>query len=292
MNFYLERQGPFSNQGFEPGEDVKEFLSEAKILVIGAGGLGCELLKNLAMSGFNDLTVIDMDTIDLSNLNRQFLFRTGDIGKSKADVAAKFVMERVKGVQVTSHFCKIQDFDSDFYSKFTLIICGLDSVEARRWMNATVVNLYDEDDPSTLKPLIDGGTEGFKGQARVILPKITACFECAIEMQTKPKTYPLCTIANTPRLPEHCIEWASVLEWPVFFPGKKFDTDDPDHLRWVFEKAKTRADEFDILGVTYSLTQGVVKNIIPAIASTNAIIAAACANEAFKIVTNCVTYLK
>ena len=72
---YLERPGPFQNQGFEPGNDVKEFLAEAKILVIGAGGLGCELLKNLALSGFRDLTVIDMDTIDLSNLNRQFLFR-------------------------------------------------------------------------------------------------------------------------------------------------------------------------------------------------------------------------
>ena len=160
MNYYLERSGPFANQGFEPGEEVKEFLAQAKILVIGAGGLGCELLKNLATSGFKDLTVIDMDTIDLSNLNRQFLFRTGDIGKSKAQVAAKFIMERIPSVQVDSHFCKIQDFDADFYSQFTLIICGLDSVEARRWMNATIVNLYDEEDPSTLKPLIDGGTEG------------------------------------------------------------------------------------------------------------------------------------
>lgn len=62
---------------------------------------------------------------------------------------------------LSSHHCAIQDKDDDFYLQFQIVICGLDSVEARRWMNATLVNMVDWNDPErTLKPLIDGGTEG------------------------------------------------------------------------------------------------------------------------------------
>jgi len=131
---------------------------------------------------------------------------------------------------------------------------------------------------------------GLKGQSRVIIPNMTSCYECSLDMLTPQTVYPVCTIANTPRLPEHCIEWASVLHWPKIYPGRihqlrwrsralnnaietTLNTDNPEHLMWVFQTAEKRAKEFQILGVTYSLTQGVVKNIIPAIASTNAIIA-------------------
>ncbi|KAG0035451.1 hypothetical protein BGZ81_007997 [Podila clonocystis] len=276
---------------FEPVPEIKEFVKSAKILVIGAGGLGCEILKNLALTGFKDIHVIDMDTIDVSNLNRQFLFRRADVGRPKAVTAAAFVNKRVQGVTVTPHYCKIQDKDEDFYREFAIIICGLDSIEARRWINATLVGMVDPEDPDTLKPLIDGGTEGFKGQARVILPGMSSCYECSMDMLSKPTGFPLCTIANTPRLPEHCIEWASVLEWPNKHGERKMDTDDPKDIQWLYETALARAKQYNIQGVTYSLTQGVVKNIIPAIAATNAIIAASCCNEAFKIATTSAKYL-
>ena len=83
------------------------------------------------------------------------------MGKSKAEVAATFVERRVRGVKITPFNCKIQDKDEDFYMQFRLVICGLDSIEARRWINATLVGMVDpEEGPETLKPLIDGGTEG------------------------------------------------------------------------------------------------------------------------------------
>ncbi|OAD80298.1 hypothetical protein PHYBLDRAFT_184236 [Phycomyces blakesleeanus NRRL 1555(-)] len=290
----MDLDGDLENGLIRPldSEELVLALEEARILVIGAGGLGCEILKNLALTGFKNLDVIDMDTIDVSNLNRQFLFRRKDIGKPKAIVAAEFVMQRVPGVQVTPYFGKIQDKDDDYYRQFQTVICGLDSIEARRWINAKLVDMVDDEDPTSLKPLIDGGTEGFKGQARVILPTINSCYECSLDMFNKPTTFPICTIANTPRLPEHCIEWASVLEWPrVWGKEVKYDTDNPEHITWLYQQAQTRAEKFNITGVTYSLTQGVVKNIIPAIASTNAVIAAACCNEVFKIATSTAPYL-
>ena len=172
---------------------------------------------------------------------------------------------------------------------------------------------YEEDgsvDQTSVIPLIDGGTEGFKGNARVILPGITACIDCTLDLFPPQVTYPLCTIANTPRLPEHCIEYVKVIQWEKenpFATGTSLDGDDPQHITWVYERAQERANSFNIQGLSYRLVQGVLKNIIPgeqlgklskhnptnnsikisAVASTNAVIAAACVTEVFKIATSC-----
>ena len=194
-----------------------------------------------------------------------------------------------------------------------------DNVEARQWLNATLVDLvrFDESgavDGGSVIPLIDGGTEGFGGQARVFLPRLTSCFECSLPSMPPQQGFAVCTIRNIPRLPEHCILYALKVEWPLlesFTSPTQFtladraqtsggggggdehapaavalDKDDAAHMSWLYERAQLRAQQFGIGGVTYALTMQVVKNIIPAIASTNALIAAACVNECWKIRTN------
>ncbi|CAA7388718.1 unnamed protein product [Spirodela intermedia] len=289
----LARPGNIVSPIFEPSPQLRDELGEyVRVLVVGAGGLGCELLKDLALSGFKNLEVIDMDTIEVSNLNRQFLFRIHDVGKSKAEVAARRVMERVSGVNIVPHFCRIEDKDIEFYRDFNIIALGLDSIEARSYINSVACSFleYDDDDnpcEETIKPLVDGGTEGFKGHARVIMPGVTPCFECTIWLFPPQVKFPLCTLAETPRTAAHCIEYAHLIKWDEVHRGKTFDADNPEHMQWIYSEALKRAELFGITGVTYSLTQGVVKNIIPAIASTNAIVSAACALEALKIATGC-----
>uniref|UniRef100_A0A452RVR3 NEDD8-activating enzyme E1 catalytic subunit n=1 Tax=Ursus americanus TaxID=9643 RepID=A0A452RVR3_URSAM len=238
---FLERSGPFTHPDFEPSTE--------------------------ALSGFRQIHVIDMDTIDVSNLNRQFLFRPKDVGRPKAEVAAEFLNDRVPNCNVVPHFNKIQDFNDTFYRQFHIIVCGLDSIIARRWINGMLISLLNYEDgvldPSSIVPLIDGGTEGFKGNARVILPGMTACIECTLELYPPQVNFPMCTIASMPRLPEHCIEYVRILQWPKeqpFGEGIPLDGDDPDHIQWIFQKSLERASQYNIRGVTYRLTQGKLVN--------------------------------
>lgn len=274
-------------------------LSQWKILIVGVGGLGCELLKCCLFSGLTDLEIIDMDSIELSNLNRQFLFRQSDIGKSKAEVAARYFNDRAmkskkKINPIVPHFCSIQEKDASFYKRFDVIISGLDSIEARRWLNSMLHSLLEFDSDgsvisSSVVPLIDGGTEGFKGSVRVIIPGFTACFECTIGLFPPATKVAICTLSNKPRKFDHCLEYASLVEWKESDRGKDvpFDAEIPEHVNWVIERAVARAKIFSLPvsteETTFRSALKTLKNIIPAISSTNAIIAAMCCNEVIKL---------
>lgn len=153
-------------------------------------------------------------------------------------------MDRCPEVKITYYTKPVQEFELSFFAQFTVIIAGLDNVEARRWINNAVhklVKFDDEtDEPIVETVLIDGGTEGFSGQARVIWPFKDACYECTLS-QLPPETgYPLCTIKETPRLPEHCIQYAYIIEWPEHFQ-RAMDKDSPDDMKWVCDRATIRA---------------------------------------------------
>jgi ubiquitin-activating enzyme E1 C len=99
------------------------------------------------------------------------------------------------------------------------------------------------------------------------------------------KRYNICTLAETPRVPEHCIEYVYIKEWNEQMK-RKLNTDSKEDMMWIYERALKRAEIYGIQGVTYMLTMGVLKHIIPAVATTNAIVAASCVNETLKFGTS------
>jgi ubiquitin-activating enzyme E1 C len=283
----LSSKGAFCGPDFASGAEGRDWLVNARVLIIGAGGLGCELLKTAALSGIKNNDVIDLDVIDLTNLNRQFLFRKADVGKPKAEVAAAFIRKRCPGVNINAHFCKIQDFGIDFYKQFQVVIGGLDSIEARSWINNTLVSIARESNNQLVIPYIDGGTESWAGHVKYIQPNVGACFDCQRDLFTPEEVYQESTFPPYTRQPEHCVAWAKEVLWPKERPNQSVDGDNDDHIAWIYEKAVERAAQFKIEGVTLSLTKGVVKNIVPAIAATQAVIASMCITEAIKCITQC-----
>lgn len=172
-------------------------------MVVGAGGIGCELLKNLALSGFTDIETIDLDTIDVSNLNRQFLFRKQHVGNPKATVAREAVLGFNPNVNIKAFHGNIKEsrFGMSYFKKFDIVMNALDNLSARRHVNRLCL--------AAGVPLIEAGSTGNLGQACVIKKGVTECYEC--QPKPTPKKYPICTIRSTPSKPVHCIVWAKEL---------------------------------------------------------------------------------
>ncbi|XP_028140866.1 SUMO-activating enzyme subunit 2 [Diabrotica virgifera virgifera] len=206
-------------------KDAHAAVSEAKVLLVGAGGIGCEVLKNLAISGFSNIEIIDLDTIDVSNLNRQFLFRKEHVGKPKAEVARDSILKFNPKLHIKAYHDSItsEDYGVNFFKKFNLVLNALDNRAARNHVNRMCL--------AAAVPLIESGTSGYSGQVELIMKGVTQCYECL----PKPpqKTFPGCTIRNTPSEPVHCIVWAKHLFnqlFGEFDPDQDVspDTEDPE----------------------------------------------------------------
>lgn len=183
------------------GAEAVRRVRTSRVLLVGAGGIGCELVKDLVLAGFGEIHMVDLDTIDLSNLNRQFLFSRQHVNKSKAEVAAEVAGRFNPDVHLVPYVANIitsPEFTPKFYKSFTLVFNALDNAEARRHVNRMCVR--------TNVPLIDCGSAGFHGQTQVILPGKSECYDC--RSHPAPTTFPVCTIRSTPSKPVHCVVWA------------------------------------------------------------------------------------
>ncbi|PYI11503.1 putative ubiquitin-like activating enzyme [Aspergillus sclerotiicarbonarius CBS 121057] len=196
-------------------------IKESRVLLVGAGGIGCELLKNLLLSGFGEIHIIDLDTIDLSNLNRQFLFRFEHIKKSKALVAKEVAHKFQPSAKLEAYHANIKDsqFNVDWFATFDVVFNALDNLDARRHVNRMCL--------AANVPLVESGTTGFNGQVQVIKKGVTECYDC--NSKEVPKSFPVCTIRSTPSQPIHCIVWAKSYLLPELFGISEDDSNDFDH---------------------------------------------------------------
>ena len=151
----------------------QERLAAAKVLVVGAGALGNEVLKNLALLGIGTTYVIDLDAIEPSNLSRSVLFRASDGGRPKAQVAA----ERAREInpEIAFHWLRgdvITDVGLGLFADVDVVIGCLDNREARLWVNRQCWKVGT--------PWVDSGIQEIQGVVKVFVPPDSACYECAM----------------------------------------------------------------------------------------------------------------
>ena len=185
------------------GSRLLRLVQDQVVFVVGAGAIGCELLKNLALMGVGPLTVTDNDTIEKSNLNRQFLFRERDLGAPKSEAAGEAVRRLNPGVEVTALVKKVGKetegfFDDGFWFGHDVVMNALDNVDARMYVDGRCVYYR--------RPLLESGTEGTSGNVQVVVPFVTESYGSSADPPEA--SIPVCTLKSFPYLIEHCIQWA------------------------------------------------------------------------------------
>ena len=192
------------------GQPFQDKLADVNQFLVGAGAIGCEMLKSWAMIGLGTgprgkITVTDMDAIEKSNLNRQFLFRPADVGKLKSECAAAAVLAMNPDLRgkIDALRDEVGDetehvFNEAFWERLDGVTNALDNVKARTYVDRRCVFFG--------KPLLESGTLGTKGNTQVILPRLTESYSSS---QDPPEqSFPACTLHNFPNKIEHTIAWA------------------------------------------------------------------------------------
>lgn len=202
------------------GKAFQEKIANYREFLVGAGAIGCEMLKNWAMMGLASgpkgaIWVTDMDSIEKSNLNRQFLFRPRDLGSFKSEAAPRAVSEmnpdlvgKITSLQEAVGEKTEQIFGDEFFDRLDGVTNALDNVAARQYMDRRCV--YYE------KPLLESGTLGTKANVQVVLPHVTESYSSS---QDPPeKQAPMCTVKSFPNQIEHTIQvgHAFACDWISF----------------------------------------------------------------------------
>uniref|UniRef100_A0A8C5YXP3 Ubiquitin like modifier activating enzyme 7 n=1 Tax=Marmota marmota marmota TaxID=9994 RepID=A0A8C5YXP3_MARMA len=268
------------------GAGFQKKLSLQHYFLVGTGAIGCELLKDFALVGLGaggcgGVTIADMDHVERSNLSRQFLFRTHDVGRPKAEVAAEAAQKLNPDLRVTPLIRSLDPttehiFGDNFFSNIDGVVAALDSFPARHYVAARCTHY--------LKPLLEAGTQGTWGSASVFIPHVTEVYSGPVSASASEDVpHPVCTGARTsladmdrqqiltllrlgvlgqrPQTWQDCVVWA-LGQWQFCFhygiiqllnPKQcpqplEFDTNQDMHLLYVLAAANLYAQMHGIPG--------------------------------------------
>lgn len=190
------------------GKTMQQKLLDLRYFIVGAGAIGCEMMKNWALMGVGcgekgHVYVTDMDRIEKSNLSRQFLFRNSDIDQFKSTTAAKAALAMNTSMNVTAYQEKVASdtehiFGDDFYDTLSGVCTALDNVEARLYVDQRCI-FYR-------LPMLESGTLGTKGNTQVVVPHLTENYGATRDPPEK--SIPVCTLKNFPNQIQHTLQWA------------------------------------------------------------------------------------
>ncbi|GLD93074.1 hypothetical protein PINS_up001666 [Pythium insidiosum] len=232
------------------GRTLQDKIKNQSMFLVGAGAIGCEMLKNWAMMGVacaknGVIHITDMDTIEKSNLNRQFLFRSKDVQQPKSSVAARAIKSMNPDVNVQSYVSRVGpetegQFNDDFFESLSAVCTALDNVEARLYMDQRCL-FYG-------LPMLESGTLGTKGNTQVVVPHKTENYGASRDPPEK--SIPICTLKNFPNAIEHTLQWAR--DW---FEGEFFQAPSDvnqylaggDFMKQLNEQQNTKLETLDRL---------------------------------------------
>lgn len=261
----------------------QELVKNSVIFQIGVGALGCEIAKNLALTGVGKIILVDDDTIETSNLSRQMLFWPGDEGRPKAEVAAERLKTFNPYMEVEYYFTKLQEIPTPVYEKSDVVIGGLDNIKARLDLNDICLRLK--------KPLIDSGTLGFEGHVHLVLPEgsipghefDTPCLRCLMPVPpADEQLIAACTPKGIPKKREHCVLRAE------YFFSKEYNRSpnlkDPQDVEILVKMSNKDAENWNYAPTFVEEDmENILKNKMPAIQTINAVISSIQSHEVLKI---------
>jgi ubiquitin-activating enzyme E1 C len=261
----------------------QDIISSSNVLIVGVGALGCEIAKNLALVGVGNLIMVDMDTIEISNLSRQMLYSLKDKGRLKVEVAKEKLEILNPSINILAYPNKFQELPMSVLESADVIAGGLDSFAARFALNKLAHELYI--------PYVDGAATGFKGNVQVIIPQ-----ECSFESEPTPclrcffpippadeKVYVACSLPGQPRSREQCILKAEdefVKEHGIHKEYSKDDLENIASLAHDLSKDSPHCEEEEF---RVEEVENIIENKIPSILTVNAVISGIVSHEVLKI---------